>query len=64
QKNYSEAVAAQIDKEVRYFIDGAYKTAKKILGEKKEKLKEIAKRLVKQESIERDEFEAMVSPAV
>lgn len=64
QKNYSEEAAAKIDEEVRRFIDGAYKTAKKVLTEKTGKLREIAKKLVEQESIERDEFEAMIAPVV
>jgi cell division protease FtsH len=60
EKNYSEEVAAQIDKEVAKFIDQAYHTAKKILTEKRKKLDQIAKRLIKKETIERKEFERLM----
>jgi len=60
EKNYSEEVAAQIDKEVAQFIDSAYQTAKKILIEKRAKLNQIAKQLIKKETLERKEFERIM----
>ena len=59
-KNYSEEVAAEIDKEVEKLIRNAQKTAEKILKQKKSKLKQLAKRLIKKEVIERKEFERLM----
>ncbi len=63
-KDYSEEVAAQIDKEVAKFIDNAYRTAKKILTEKRKKLDQIAKTLIKKETIERKEFASLMKKKV
>lgn len=59
-RHYSEKVAAKIDEEVAKLIDGALKTAQKILIKKNNKLKEIAGRLIEKETIEKQEFEEMV----
>jgi len=64
EKNYSEEVAAQIDKEVAKFIDNAFRTAKKILTEKRKKLDQIAKQLIKKETIERKEFARLMKKKV
>jgi len=60
EKNYSETTAAKIDQEVSRFIENAFKTAEKIITEKKEILKKIAKTLLEKETIEQDEFEKIV----
>ena len=60
QKNYSEKVAAEIDKEVEKLIKNAQKTAEKILEQKRKKLNQIAERLIKKEVIERKEFEKLI----
>jgi len=60
EKDYSEEVAVQIDKEVAKFIDNAHRTAKKILTKKRKKLDQIAKTLIKKETIERKEFERLM----
>ncbi len=62
QRNYSEKIAAEIDKEVEKFIRDAQKTAEKILRQKRAKLNQIAERLIKKEAIEREEFEKLVHP--
>jgi len=59
-KNYSEAVAAKIDKQVEKLMRNAEKTAEKIIKERKNKLKQIAERLIKKEVIERKEFEKLM----
>ncbi|MBT4277675.1 ATP-dependent zinc metalloprotease FtsH [Candidatus Falkowbacteria bacterium] len=59
QKDYSEKVAEEIDKEVADFIKNAQKTAEDILVKNKEKLKEIVTTLIKKETIEREEFDKM-----
>jgi cell division protease FtsH len=64
EKDYSEEVANQIDKEVSRFIDNALHTAKKILMEKRKKLDQIAKTLIKKETIERKEFERLMKRKV
>ncbi|MBI2454446.1 MAG: ATP-dependent metallopeptidase FtsH/Yme1/Tma family protein [Parcubacteria group bacterium] len=59
-RNYSETVAAQIDSEVSKFIDKAYKTALKIVKEKRNILNKIAGVLVEKETIEQTEFEELM----
>ncbi|MBI4054489.1 MAG: hypothetical protein HY397_04130 [Candidatus Doudnabacteria bacterium] len=61
QKNYSEKVATKIDAEVRTIIDEAYKTATGVIKKFRHKLEEIAKKLIEQETIEREEFEKIVA---
>lgn len=51
-KNYSERVALEIDREVRAIIEKAYGVAKDTLKENKEKLVQIARRLIVEETIE------------
>jgi len=60
QRNYSEKVAAQIDKEVENFIKTAENTAKKILNKKKRFLEKVAQTLIEKETIEREEFENLI----
>ena len=60
-KDYSEAVSAKIDAEVKKIVDGAYERAQKILTEKRDVLDAIAKKLIKEETIERDEFEKLLT---
>ncbi|MFH1392996.1 MAG: ATP-dependent zinc metalloprotease FtsH [Patescibacteria group bacterium] len=62
-KNYSESVAELIDKEIKEFIFTAFETAKKVISQRRKKLKEIAERLIEKETIERDEFETIMSAA-
>jgi len=63
QKNYSEKVAARIDKEVEKFIKDGENQAKKILTKKKGLLEKIAKTLIEKETIEREEFEDLIKPS-
>ncbi|MBL7142349.1 MAG: ATP-dependent zinc metalloprotease FtsH [Candidatus Pacebacteria bacterium] len=60
QRNYSEEIAGQIDKEVERFIRNAEDQASKILTKKKVLLEKIAKTLIEKETIEREEFEALL----
>jgi cell division protease FtsH len=59
QKDYSEKVAEAIDKEIFKFISNARKDAQNILIKMKPKLEEIAKLLLKKETLEREEFESL-----
>jgi len=63
EKNYSESMAGAIDKEIKTFLFAAYETAKKVISQRRKKLKEIAKRLIEKETIERDEFEMIMAAA-
>jgi len=60
QRNYSEKVAAQIDKEVEKFIKNAQKEAAAVLARKKGLLERIAQTLIEKETIERNEFEKII----
>ncbi len=56
ERNYSEAVAGQIDSEVRAIMDHCYEVARVILTENRELLDKIATVLLEKESIEREEL--------
>ena len=60
QRDYSEKIAEQIDKEITDFIDQAVHQAKGIIKGKRQDLEKIVKVLLKKETIERDEFEKIV----
>jgi cell division protease FtsH len=59
--DYSEETARRIDEEVKKIIDAAYLRAQKILKDQRQKLDVAAERLIKNETIERDEFEELMS---
>ncbi|MBA4170559.1 MAG: ATP-dependent zinc metalloprotease FtsH [Chloroflexi bacterium] len=59
QRNYSDEVAKQIDEEVRAIIDRSYARAVDVLTRYKDRLVQLAERLVAEETIEQDEFEKM-----
>ena len=59
QRDYSEAVAEQIDREVRKLVNDAYERARSILSEHREALDRVAQRLLEVETISRDEFEKL-----
>lgn len=58
-KNYSEVMASKIDEQVSKIIDAAFSKAKKILLDNKAKLDEIAHELMKRETLDGPEFEAL-----
>jgi cell division protease FtsH len=62
EKNYSEKVAAKIDEEVQKILKLAYDTAAKILAQNKEALKKIAETLMEKETLEQEEFYALIKP--
>ncbi len=59
-RNYSETIAFQIDKEIKKLIVKGLTAAKKILSERADKLQLIAKELIKKETLEQKEFYALV----
>lgn len=56
-RNFSEAIQAKIDAEVKKIIDEAYQKAKDILTEHRQRLDDIAQALLDKERLEADEFE-------
>ena len=60
QRNYSEKVAAQIDKEVEKFVKNAEEKADRILVKRRHLLNKIAETLIEKETIEREEFENLI----
>ncbi len=62
QRDYSEAVAEQIDKEVRKLVTEAHEKARAILVEYRDKLDAVAQRLLEVETISREEFEGIFPP--
>ena len=63
-RNYSEAVATIIDKEVNRIVTDAYQEAKRILKENMEMLHASAKLLVEKEKVTGDEFRALFDQKV
>lgn len=62
QRDYSEAVAEQIDREVRKIVEDAYKQAKNIVKKYRKQLDSVAQKLLEVESINREEFEKLFPP--
>ena len=62
QRDYSEAVAEQIDQEVRRLVSEAHTKAQQILLQYRDKLDAVARRLLEVETISRDEFEGLFPP--
>ncbi len=62
QRDYSEAVAEQIDAEVRQLVDDAYEQALQLLGQYRAQLDAIATKLLDVENLSREEFEAIFPP--
>lgn len=60
QRNYSEEVAAEIDREVRRYIAEAYEACRKLLEENIDDLHAIAAALMEKETLHAKELEAIV----
>ncbi len=59
-KDYSEEVAAEIDKEVRSFMEDAYAATEKLLNEHLDTLHVIAQALIERETLEEEEIKQLV----
>ncbi|MBI4092770.1 MAG: ATP-dependent zinc metalloprotease FtsH [Candidatus Kerfeldbacteria bacterium] len=59
QRDYSEKTAQLIDGEVGRFLDDALKTAQVVIEQKRAYLDRIVSELLKKETLEREEFEAL-----
>lgn len=60
EKNYSEKIAGEIDKEIRVIIEKARDLAKKIITSRNRVLKAIAQKLIEKETLEREEFDTLI----
>lgn len=59
-KGYSEAVAAEIDHEIRDIVDEGYETARRILTEHMDELHKVAAVLMEREKISGEEFDTLM----
>ena len=58
-RDYSEDTASKIDAEIKDIVMNAYTSAERILKENVEKLHKVAQRLLENEKISGEEFEAI-----
>jgi cell division protease FtsH len=61
EPDYSDELAREIDDEIRRIVESAHQRAKDILTEHRQSLETISEVLVKRETIEKDEFEALLA---
>ena len=60
EPDYSDEIAREIDDEIRRIVESAHQVAKDILAEHREKLESISELLLKRETIEAEEFVALL----
>jgi cell division protease FtsH len=60
EPDYSDEIAREIDDEVRRIVESAHVQAKQILSEKRPALEKLSEILIKRETIEKDQFEALL----
>ena len=60
-RDFSEEIAADIDKEVKKIVDAQYELARNLLTENKDMLEYIAKELLEKETLDQSEFEALMN---
>ncbi len=60
EPDYSDEIAREIDDEIRRVVESAHVQAKSILTERQPSLEKLAEILVKRETIEREQFEALL----
>jgi cell division protease FtsH len=63
EPDYSDEIAREIDDEIRRIVEGAHQVAKDILAEHRDSLETISELLLKRETIEREQFEALLEGA-
>ncbi|MBU1062196.1 MAG: ATP-dependent zinc metalloprotease FtsH [Candidatus Omnitrophica bacterium] len=62
ERNYSEATAVEIDKEVRKIVEGCYSRARQELSSNNKKLKILAEKLLEKEVMDSEEVKRIVFP--
>ena len=60
ERNYSDKVASEIDLEVEHILAAAHKTAKDVLHKYKDALDALAQKLIAEETIEKEAFDALI----
>jgi cell division protease FtsH len=61
EPDYSNDIAREIDDEVRRIVESAHQKAKDLLAEHREALESVSEILLRRETIEREEFEALLA---
>jgi cell division protease FtsH len=61
EPDYSDEIAREIDDEIRRIVETAHVQAKNILNEKRDELTKLSEILVKRETIEKAQFEALLA---
>jgi cell division protease FtsH len=59
QRNYSDTIAYQIDQEIQEIIEHGHERARQVISEHFDKLEAIAELLVREESIDDEQLEAL-----
>jgi cell division protease FtsH len=60
EPDYSDEIAREIDDEIRRIVESAHRQAHEILGAHRDNLETISQILLKRETIEREQFEALL----
>ena len=60
EPDYSDEIAREIDDEIRRIVEAAHQAAKDILTQHRESLATISEILIKRETLEREQFEALL----
>jgi cell division protease FtsH len=61
EPDYSDEIAREIDDEIRRIVEEAHQTAKEVLTTHRESLDRLSRVLLERETIEREEFEALLA---
>ncbi len=61
--DYSEEIAREIDDEIRRIVEEAHQTARQVLSERREHLDRLSRLLLEHETLEREQFEALLAGA-
>ncbi|HEY2161625.1 MAG TPA: ATP-dependent zinc metalloprotease FtsH [Solirubrobacteraceae bacterium] len=60
EPDYSDEIAREIDDEIRRIVEAAHVQAKEILNGRRESLEKLSEILIKRETIEKEQFEALL----
>lgn len=61
ERNYSEEVASEIDKEVRKYLEAAYEACRQIITDNRDKLELIAQELMERETLTAKQLEELLT---
>src|SRR5262249_17649438 len=63
EPDYSDEIAREIDDEIRRIVEEAHQTARQVLTDRREHLDKLSHLLLEHETIEREQFEALLAGA-